>query len=183
MQIVISSGHGKYVRGASCYLDEVEESRRVVEKVAGYLRSVDVNVTTFHDDVSVSQSENLSRIVDFHNSQTRDLDIAVHFNAYQTTAKLMGTECLYVTQQQLAEVVADKISEAGRLTNRGAKLRQDLYFLNNTEAPAVLIEVCFVDSSADVNLYTANFAAICRAIAEAISGVEIPSDPEDLTLL
>jgi hypothetical protein len=30
--IVISSGHGKYVRGASGLLDEVDEARRVVER-------------------------------------------------------------------------------------------------------------------------------------------------------
>ena len=39
MKIVISSGHGKYVRGASGYLDEVDEARRVVEKVADDLRA------------------------------------------------------------------------------------------------------------------------------------------------
>ena len=29
--IIISSGHGKYIRGASGYLDEVDEARRVVD--------------------------------------------------------------------------------------------------------------------------------------------------------
>jgi hypothetical protein len=29
-KICISSGHGKYIRGASGYLDEVDEARRVV---------------------------------------------------------------------------------------------------------------------------------------------------------
>jgi N-acetylmuramoyl-L-alanine amidase len=193
MQIVISSGHGKYVRGAAgpppWGLDEVNEARRVVEETAAYLRSVGVNVITFHDDTSHSQSENLNRIVSFHNSCARELDVSVHFNAYQVTTKPMGTECLYVTQQTLAGTVASKIAEAGDFLNRGPKKRTDLAFLNGTEEPAILIETCFVDSQADAALYRAEFAGICAAIAEAISGqtideapieppVEPPTEPE-----
>jgi len=82
--IVISSGHGKKIRGASGYLDEVDEARRVVEKVATYLRSAGVTTTVFHDDVSTTQSDNLNRIVNFHNAQpSHDLDVSVHFNAYR----------------------------------------------------------------------------------------------------
>jgi len=60
MQIIISSGHGKVIRGTSGYLDEVDEARRIVEKVADYLD--DTGVDTFHDDVSTTQSENLSSL-------------------------------------------------------------------------------------------------------------------------
>ena len=38
-RIVISSGHGKYVRGACGILDEVDEARRVVDRVAAELRN------------------------------------------------------------------------------------------------------------------------------------------------
>jgi N-acetylmuramoyl-L-alanine amidase len=177
MRVVISSGHGKYVRGASGYIDEVDEARLVVEQVAVALRSADVETTTFHDNVSQTQSENLNRIVDFHNSRARDLDVSVHFNAYTTTSKPMGSEVLYVTQAELASEVVDKIVDAGKFINRGPKYRGDLAFLNNTEEPAILIEVCFVDSSADVNLYRANFGEICAAIAEGISGEEVEVPP------
>jgi len=102
MKIVISSGHGKYVRGASGYLDEVDEARRVVERVAQFLRRLGVGVITYHDDVSTTQDENLRRIVDFHNAQVRDLDISVHFNAYVETTSPMGTEVLYVSEYDLA---------------------------------------------------------------------------------
>jgi hypothetical protein len=174
MNIVISSGHGLHVRGASGYLDEVNEARNVVEELAADLRGINVDVTTFHDDTSTTQDENLHTIVDFHNSCQRDLDVSVHFNAYQTTSKPMGTEVLYVTQGDLASEIAQAIAKAGRLLNRGPKKRSDLYFLNNTNEPAILIEVCFVDSSADANLYRTHFRAICQAIAD----VARPTDPE-----
>src|SRR5262252_8113169 len=170
MKIVISSGHGKYIRGASDILDEVNEARKVVERVAEYLRSADVGVVTYHDDVSDDQSENLNRIVDFHNSQTRDLDVSIHFNAYEHTSKPMGVEVLLVTQRELAADVSAEIAIASGLIDRGQKERTDLFFLNNTEEPAILIETCFVDSSADADIYRRHFEAICVAIAESISG-------------
>jgi N-acetylmuramoyl-L-alanine amidase len=171
MRLVISSGHGKYVRGASGYIDEVDEARKVVEEVARLARS-GATVTTYHDDVSQSQNENLNRIVDFHNSQTRDLDVSVHFNAYQTTTKPMGCEVLYVSDPGLAEAepLVNDICAASKLINRGAKLRSDLFFLNNTEEPAILIETCFVDSKADVDIYHSKFNEICEAIAKNLVG-------------
>lgn len=176
---VISSGHGKYVRGASGYLDEVNEARRVVERVAEYLTSAGVICDTFHDDVSHSQSENLDTIVEYHNAQERDFDISVHFNAYQTTSKPMGCEVLYVTQEAFAADVSEAISVAGGLINRGPKYRSDLAFLNGTEEPAILIETCFVDSSADAQLYQQHFEIICRSIAETLAGKAITLPPPD----
>lgn len=176
MKIVLSSGHGKYIRGASGYLDEVDEARKVVNAVADLLASAGVKIEKFHDDVSHSQNENLNRIVDFHNGETRDLDVSVHFNAYEETGAPMGTECLYVTQSELAAKVAGEISKVSGLKNRGPKKRTDLFFLNNTSAPAILIEVCFVDSTADAGLYNESFTAICIAIAEMTGNVEIGYD-------
>jgi N-acetylmuramoyl-L-alanine amidase len=97
--VVISSGHGLYIRGAADILDEVDEARKVVEKAAEYLRSAGVTVKTFHDDSSKDQGTNLNTIVNYHNKQKRDLDVSVHFNAYQHTSKPMGVECLYKTQE------------------------------------------------------------------------------------
>jgi N-acetylmuramoyl-L-alanine amidase len=174
MDIVISSGHGKLVRGASGYLDEVDEARKVVEQLAANLNLLGINVFTFHDDTSTTQNENLETIVNYHNSQIRNLDVSVHFNAYQTTDKPMGTEVLYLTQADIAKDVSQAIAKTAGLPDRGPKKRTDLYFLNNTEQPAILIEVCFVDSSADANAYKTKFKKICAAIA----GVARPTDPE-----
>lgn len=168
MKVVISSGHGKYVRGASGLIDEVDEARKVVSAVADLLSSKDIDVEVFHDNTSHSQSENLETIVDFHNTETRDLDVSIHFNAYIPTDGPRGTECLYLTQEELAERVAMLVADAGGLVDRGPHKRTDLYFLNQTEEPAILIEVCFVDSATDVEQYQANFEDICTAIAQAI---------------
>ena len=176
--LVISSGHGKIVRGASGVIDEVDEARRVVDQVAEHLRERGASVEVFHDDVSTTQDENLDRIVDYHNSKNRQLDISVHFNAYVACSGPMGTEVLYQSQSTLAGEMSLVISRAGGLKNRGPKRRTDLYFLNNTDMPAILIETCFCDSQADADLYREHFEEICRAIAVELKDVEGEKPPD-----
>jgi len=173
--IVISSGHGKYVSGAVGILNEVTEARKVTEKLAEFLRARGVEVMTFHDDTSKDQNTNLNTIVNYHNSCSRELDVSVHFNAYSTTDKPMGTECLYVSQAELATDVSEAIASCGFI-DRGGKKRTDLFFLNSTDEPAILIEVCFVDSSADADIYHAEFENLCEAIAQVLGG---PGDGEE----
>jgi N-acetylmuramoyl-L-alanine amidase len=169
--IAISAGHGLYVRGASGILDEVDEARRVVSRLTTELQDRGIVVKSYWDDVSTTQNENLNRLTDWHNAQTRDLDISIHFNAYEQVSKPMGTETLYVTQKNLAAKVSSAIADCGFI-NRGAKYRDDLFILNNTEAPAILIEVCFVDSEADAEIYRANFDLICESIADVFGSEE-----------
>jgi len=176
-RVVISSGHSLKVRGASGVLDEVDEARKVVERVADELGSMGLDVVVFHDDTSTTQNENLQTIVAFHNEQERDLDVSVHFNAYVETTAAMGTECLYVSQAELAAQVASAIASVG-FKNRGAKKRTDLYFLNKTDMPAILVEVCFVDSQHDADLYNERFDRVCYSIASAIAGEETDSRPQ-----
>jgi N-acetylmuramoyl-L-alanine amidase len=181
--VVISSGHGSKVPGACGILMEHEEAVRVVDRVAKMLRKQGVAVVTFEDTVSTTQNENLNRIVDFHNAQQRELDVSVHFNAYEQVTKPMGTECLYVTQSTLAGKISAAIASVGFI-NRGPKKRTDLFFLNETEAPSILIEVCFVDSEADAELYEAQFNAVCESVADVLgggSGSVVPPPKPDAT--
>jgi N-acetylmuramoyl-L-alanine amidase len=178
LRIVMSSGHGLHIRGAEGIIDEVDEARRVVEEVAKYLRRLGVDVVTYHDDVSNDQQENLNRIVDFHNAQgPHDIDASVHFNAYlpegQTTDEPKGCEVFYTTADALAIDLSATMAYTAGFIDRGGKHTDDLFFLNNTAAPAVLIEVCFVDSQADVDLYHEHFDELCLAIAEVLAGKDL----------
>jgi hypothetical protein len=183
MKVVISSGHGKYIRGAEgpepWGLDEVDEARRVVNQTADIMRELGVDVVVFHDDVSDDQDENLNRIVNFHNARgPHDLDVSVHFNSAtfngsNQTNNPVGTEVFYESSagKEYANDVVDAIADASGLINRGPK-DGNLFFLSNTNEVAILIEVCFVNSKADVDIYHDRFGGICLAIAEAISGEE-----------
>jgi N-acetylmuramoyl-L-alanine amidase len=185
MKIAISSGHAKYVAGAvgpePWGLVEVDEARKVVPEIRKFLIAAGHQCVEFHDDTSTTQSENLNTIVNWHNKQQRDVDVSVHFNAYVPTDGGRGCEVLYVSQgsEDAAARVSLAISEASGLINRGAHKRSDLYFLNGTEEPAILIEVCFVDAAADVEDYQQNFEAICEAIA-AVAGAPEEFDTSTL---
>jgi hypothetical protein len=168
-KIVISSGHGLKVRGAAGIIDEVDEARRVTEALADALRFRGVDVITFHDDKSTTQSQNLWAITDFHNKQKRDLDISVHFNAFEQRSQPVGTEVWYVTQADLAKHLSAAMASVGFI-DRGAKYSNGLHFLNQTTMPSVLLEVCFVDSQADCDIYADNFEAICEALADELAG-------------
>ena len=184
MKIAISSGHGKYVAGASgdpCppQVVEVTEARKIAERVADFLEDAGVEVTVFHDDVSDDVSENLNTIVTWHNDQERDLDCSIHLNAYDHSAH--GTEVEYKTQKELASKVAKAMSAACGFTLRadeGARYRDDLKFLNATDEPAILLECFFCDNTSDCEKYRANFDALCAAIAESMSGEDIDEDDD-----
>lgn len=184
MKIAMSSGHSKAVRGAAgpspWGLDEVNEARKVVELTATALREMGVACVTFHDDTSTSQSANLNKIVSWHNQQTRDADLSIHFNAYQVTQGGRGHESLYVSSkgEQIAKAIVGSVCTASGLINRGAKYRSDLAFLNGTNKPACLVEVCFVDAKADTDIYRAKYGDICSAIAGALAGEDAAPGPE-----
>jgi N-acetylmuramoyl-L-alanine amidase len=171
MRIAISSGHSTKCQGAIGYLNEVEEATRVVDRVHEIWQDNGVESVKFHDTVSDDSSENLNRIVNWHDAQQRDLDVSVHFNAGGGT----GSEVLWVTQEDLAADVSEAMASAANWTNRGPKYRSDLFFLNSTDKPAILLEVCFVDSQSDSNKWRDDevFEAVCQAIAESIVGREL----------
>jgi N-acetylmuramoyl-L-alanine amidase len=131
-----------------------------------------IGVVEFHESVATNQRDNVGRIIGYHNGQIRDLDVSVHFNATSggIVDRPIGTEVLYATAEDLASRVSRAISNASGLINRGAKSRKDLSFLTRTSKPAIMLEICFVNSREDVRLYRANFHKICIAISEAISG-------------
>lgn len=165
-----SSGHGKIVRGAKHFIDEVDEARKVTNEVHRILTTqYNGSGSTFHDDTSTTQNKNLQTIVNYHNKQTRDLDWSIHFNAASVTEAARGVEVLYYDAKDLASKVSASIAKVSGLKDRGAKQRTDLYFLRNTTKPAILIEVCFVDSKVDTELYKKKFNDICQAIADVLA--------------
>jgi len=185
MRIVISSGHGFYVKGASGLMDEVTEARRVVARVVEYMEQCGAEVDKFHEDLAKNDKDNINNTIAYHNRQTRDLDLSIHFNATKEgiirdggigveTCYFMGNQ----TTRSLASKVSRAISQASGLTLRridGTFAKgTEVGFLARTTAPAILIEVCFVDSRTDVRLYRENFDRICQVIAETITGIKVP---------
>ncbi|MFJ8235990.1 N-acetylmuramoyl-L-alanine amidase [Ureibacillus sp. NPDC094379] len=170
-QITISPGHYGPGTAARDLIDEGTETRKVVDCVVELLKNEKIGVNKVVDTQSTSQSQNLNFLVSAHNRSQRKLDVSIHFNSSgERTTKGLGAEVLYVNEnlKDYASKVSKAISVASGLKNRGRKKRTELFFLNNTKQPAILIEVCFVNSTVDVNLYHTQFEKICRAIADEL---------------
>ena len=94
----------------------------------------------------------------------------MHFNASSgRQIRGIGTEVLYYDAKDLAAKVSKAISFASGLIDRGAKQRRELSFLANTNKPAILLEICFVNSTVDTAIYNRDFEKICQAIAKELA--------------
>lgn len=172
MKIALSAGHtlsGKGT-GAVGYINESKENREMVTLVKKWLEKDGHTVYV----CNVDKADNyLQQQVALANKQTVDVAVQIHFNANKTVSTPVGTETLYVSSK--GKVFADRVNAklATKFKNRGVKSRTNLYWLNNCKAPTILIEVCFVDSKADTDIYVSNKDSIAKLIAEGIIGKNI----------
>ena len=109
-RIVISSGHGKFVAGASGNpgLVEVEEARRVVEHLAHESsRPAAVAWLPFMTTPAAIRAPiRTPSSVSIQPSARRN--VSVHFNAFEQTSKPRGVEVCYLTQGALASKVSPR---------------------------------------------------------------------------
>lgn len=166
MKVNVHSGHSLKCRGASGLLDEVNEDRAVKNKVIELLRADGHTVYDCTDDVGATQNANLRNIVNKCNSHKVDLDVSIHLNAGGGT----GTEVYVYSDNSKAKDeatrIAEKVSNALGIRNRGVKTSTKLYVLKKTKSPALLVECCFVDNAIDKAKWNADKCA--KAIVEGI---------------
>ena len=186
VEIEIHAGHWKATNsGASGILNETTENRRVAKKIFEILKGSNVPCTYFEDNTSTKQSDNINTLIKHHNADRNGLIVSVHFNSSgATTNRAIGTEVLYYNQQELATKISKAISDVtgGGLLNRGAIKRTDLGVLARTYEPAIIIEICFVNSTVDAAIYRRDFDKICLAIAKELAahiGKSIDNKPTD----
>lgn len=165
MKFNVHGGHNSHVTGASKYLNELTEDRKVKNEVIRLLKAQGHTVYDCTDDSGTTQNANLSNIVKKCNAHSVDLDISIHLNAGGGT----GVEAyIYPNSSAKDEAtrICSKVSSALGIKNRGVKDGSNLYVVRNTNAPAVLVECCFVDSTTDKDHWDANKCA--KAIVEGI---------------
>ena len=116
------------------------------------------------------------KIVDKANAQPLDWFVSIHFNSGGR-----GTE-VYTYNGEVfkqAELVCENMAELGFI-NRGIKNGSNLYVIRRSNARSMLIEVCFVDTESDADLYNEVGAdRIAEAISDAIVGEKME---EELTM-
>lgn len=184
MDICIDMGHTKASPGASGYLDELTEDRELGKRVIAELKRRGHTVYNSTPDDSVGGDAEIDQRVAYANSKRIDLLCSLHFNASRGT----GTEVLFyqgdATGREYAERVSEKLSAALGLPNRGAKSNNWVGVICNTNATAILVEVCFVDRIEDRDAYyNTSWNDMVKAICDGIDGTDtdIPSEENDMT--
>ena len=176
--VTVHGGHnpqGKIACGASDYIDESKEDRIITKKVVKLLKKNGIKAYNCTVNNGTSQNDVLRKICAKCNSKKRDVDISIHFNsaAHQPKKddKTTGTEVLVKSMAgvrgELGNRICLKLAKLG-FRNRGIKVRDDLYFLNHTAKPAILVEVCFVSDPDDAILYKTQKNDVAKAIVQAI---------------
>lgn len=191
MVINVHGGHnpkGKVACGAIGLLNESEQDRIIKDKVIALLRSKGHTVYDCTVDNGTSQNDVLKKIIAKCNAHEVNIDVSIHFNAgakdQHGNGKTTGSEVWIYKNTSSAKSAAQRIvnnlASVG-FANRGVKTSTGLYFLRKAIAPALLIEVCFVDDRDDYNVYIANVDKVAKAIAEGILGTTINSAPGTIT--
>lgn len=163
----LHGGHNSIVQGAN-FGNRKEHvlDRQVKDAVAAKLRSLGHTVYDDTDEVGTTQSQNLNNIIRNSNSHAVDLVISFHLNASDGNGQ--GVEVLYYDQKDLAAKISAQLAKDIGWRDRGAKQRTDLAVLNGTKAPAILIELGFIDNESDMAKW--NVDKIANSIVFALTG-------------
>ena len=168
MRICFDYGHGGRDPGAT-YLGrrESDDVLRIGAELAQYLRSCGIIVDeTRTGDRSVGLWERGR----FENKDRYDYFISFHRNAFRPEVA-SGVET-YIYQKgslkayDLARSIQQVLRQVG-FRNRGIK-KGNFYVLRNTRAPALLVEIGFIDNTRDNMIFDQRRQEIVGALGEAI---------------
>ena len=177
MKIGIDMGHtlsGEGTGSSGCGYKEQNLTRELGKIVIEMLKKEGHTIYDCTVDKSNNNSQQLIDRVNKANKQPLDLFVSIHFNACvkdeKGDGKTTGTEVLlYSTSSKAkpyAERIVKKIADVG-FKNRCVKTH-NAYVLKHTKAPALLIEICFIDDRDDMDVYLKSPRKVAKAIVEGI---------------
>ncbi|MBC2071749.1 N-acetylmuramoyl-L-alanine amidase [Listeria seeligeri] len=166
-----NAGHSQLVEGATNHgYEEHDEALAYNNEFIKQGKAVGATVVNTTSEAS-TQSSILVEQVKKANAVNKAgrLDVSWHFNS-AADKSATGVEVLYYDQKELAARVSAALAKALGLRDRGAKQRKDLYFLANTNAPAILIEVAFISNASDMKAATSKRSGAVKSVVESITG-------------
>ena len=180
MIIGIDKGHSTWDKspcGAIGLLNESKENRPVGDKVIQKLRVLGHTVIDCSCNSASNVDEQLAAIVKKANAQKLDLFLSLHLNAGGGTGAEIYTTNTSGAKEEAKRLIETYCKRTG-FRNRGHKYKE-LYVLRHTVAPAMLLEMAFVDTEADFKRWNDLGAElIANAIVEGITGQVVQEKPQ-----
>ncbi len=167
--IVLDAGHGGANPGAVYQGRQEKDDVLALTLAVGRIlenRGVDVYYTRTTDVYESPTQKALEG-----NQTGADYFVSIHRNSSPYPNQYSGIESLVYNRYGAAVRMADNINqqlEAVGFLNQGVNQRQDLVVLNRTQMPAVLVEVGFINTDVDNQLFDQRFDDIAQAIADGI---------------
>ncbi|MEK4231324.1 N-acetylmuramoyl-L-alanine amidase family protein [Solibacillus sp. FSL H8-0538] len=171
MIIIFDYGHGGKDPGATYKgRHEADDVLRIGQAIAKRLRDAGVQI----DETRTSnQALSLEQRVKMEWKKTYDFFISFHRNAFKPEVATGAEVFVYKSINAKSKPLADKIQSAlvnVGFRNRGVK-EAEFYVLKHTRAPALLLEIGFIDNSADNQLFDSKFEELVEGMAHAILAV------------
>lgn len=172
MRISVNCGHtiaGSGYGAVSGKYNESDINRKVGKELIKLLRKDGHTVFDSTIDDARTQNSYLDAVVRTANACDVDLFISLHCNA-SVNRTGHGVEVYTYKGRKLDNAirVCYEVSRLG-FRNRGIRDGSHLYVVKNTKAPALLIEMFFLDNETDQTLYKMiGYKEMARAIARAI---------------
>lgn len=151
MKITLDAGHrnnindfgavGNGRKESECALDIVKFLEKKIKE-----NGIETALTRNSENDTISIDSRWKKAI---NSKS-DWLISIHLNAF-SSPQANGFEVCYKNHADKAKMICDKVCKETGLTNRGAKLRNDLGVLNGFEN-ALLIECGFITNKSDLSI-------------------------------
>ena len=169
-RVAVDAGHGGAKDPGAVYEGrrEKDDNLKLVLAIGEILsdRGLDVEYTRTTDVYETPYEKAMKA-----NNAGVDLFISIHRNSFPVDNEVEGVESLVYDLSGLKYEMAQNINEQLEgvgFVNLGVKARPNLVVLKRTKMPAVLVEVGFINSDTDNQLFDDNFQDIAQAIADGI---------------
>ena len=177
--VMLDAGHGGINPGAVYNgRQEKDDALKLVLAVGEILQNNGIDVEyTRTTDVYQTPFEKAQ----IANEAGVDFFISLHRNSFPEDNVVSGVESLVYDlsgiKYEMAENINEQLETVG-FVDLGVHARPNLIVLKRTKMPAVLVEVGFINSDTDNQIFDNNFNAIAQAIANGI--IETLSEGNDV---
>ena len=182
-KIIIDAGHNGLSDPGAVY-----NGRRESDDVLRLAQAVGEILSRNGYDIDYTRTGDINQYVvqkaQLANNAGADLFVSLHRNMASYPGQYNGVQTLIYDRsgikQQMAENINSNLEGVG-FKNINVETRPDLAVLRRTQMPALLVEVGFIDSEKDNQIFDSRFNEIAQAVADGIMDTLNTADADSST--